>query len=68
MRIKEEIINNDFRFKKNLGQNFIEDDAILHGIVDSACLCPLDDVLEIGSGDGTLTRAIAGKARRVVSY
>ena len=68
MQIKNEIKTNGFRFKKNLGQNFLEDDGILSGIVDSAGVTEADEVLEIGAGAGTLTRALAGKAKRVFSY
>ena len=68
MQIKETIKKNGFCFKKNLGQNFIEDDVILSKIADSADICGYDDVLEIGTGAGTLTKAVAARARKVVSY
>ena len=68
MQIKETIKKNGFCFKKNLGQNFIEDDVILSKIADSAHICGYDDVLEIGTGAGTLTKTVAARARKVVSY
>lgn len=68
MQIKETIKKNGFCFKKNLGQNFIEDDVILSKIADSADICGYDDVLEIGTGAGTLTKAVAARAKKVVSY
>ena len=68
MQIKETIKKNGFCFKKNLGQNFIEDDVILSKIADSADICGYDDVLEIGTGAGTLTKTVAARARKVVSY
>jgi len=50
-----------------LGQNFLEDPAILQRIVDAAELTPDDSVLEIGPGLGTLTRLLAASAGRVVA-
>ena len=57
----------DFRFSKKYGQNFIGDEELLAAIVDDAGIDG-DVVLEIGAGAGTLTRQIAKKASRVVSY
>ena len=68
MIIKDAIKNNGFFFKKSLGQNFIEDDRILNGIVSCADIEKCDSVLEIGAGAGTLTKAIAKKAKKVFSY
>lgn len=53
--------------KKGLGQNFLHDPNALEKIVDTAELMPADTVLEIGAGTGTLTEALARKARHVVS-
>jgi 16S rRNA (adenine1518-N6/adenine1519-N6)-dimethyltransferase len=52
---------------KGLGQNFLVDSRVLQRIVDTAELEPQDVVLEIGSGLGTLTQALAQAARRVVA-
>jgi 16S rRNA (adenine1518-N6/adenine1519-N6)-dimethyltransferase len=52
---------------KGLGQNFLVDSRVLQRIVDTAELEPQDVVLEIGSGLGTLTQALAQVARRVVA-
>ncbi len=52
---------------KGLGQNFLVDARVLERIVDTAELEPQDVVLEIGSGLGTLTQALAEVARRVVA-
>lgn len=58
----------DFKFNKNFGQNFITDKNLLNAIVkDSGISCD-DEVLEIGTGAGTLTQAISEKAKKVVSY
>lgn len=53
--------------KKSLGQNFLHDPNALHKIVEIADLPPGAEVLEIGSGTGNLTRALAQHAARVVA-
>ena len=53
--------------KKALGQNFLTDDGVLQRIVEESGVEPGDAVLEIGAGPGTLTRALAGRARRLIA-
>lgn len=60
--------NSGFAFKKKYGQNFISDSALLERIVEGAGVESGDTVIEIGCGAGTLTRAIAQKAKRVYGY
>ena len=57
-----------FNFKKKFGQNFISDTNLLRAIVSDAGITEQDTVLEIGTGAGALTRALAEKAKRVISY
>lgn len=57
-----------FVFSKKYGQNFITDETLLQGIVDDAGVTKSDTVVEIGAGAGTLTRAIAEKAGRVIAF
>ena len=57
-----------FNFKKKFGQNFLSDANLLRAIVADAGVTEEDAVLEIGTGAGALTRALAQKAKRVVSY
>lgn len=57
-----------FSFSKKYGQNFITDYNLLRAIVSDAEVTDEDTVLEIGAGAGTLTRAIAEKADRVVAF
>ena len=45
-------------FKKQYGQNFLQDSSYLQCIFDAVHLSPKSSVFEIGGGDGFLTRAI----------
>jgi 16S rRNA (adenine1518-N6/adenine1519-N6)-dimethyltransferase len=53
--------------KHSLGQNFLIDPALRDAVADHAGLSAEDDVLEVGAGVGTLTIALARRARRVVA-
>lgn len=55
------------RPKKRFGQHFLTNPGILNGILRLAELTPDDVVLEIGAGTGTLTDALAGRARQVMA-
>ena len=52
---------------KSFGQNFLIDRSVLHNIVAAAAIEPNDEILEVGSGTGVLTRELARQARRVVA-
>jgi 16S rRNA (adenine1518-N6/adenine1519-N6)-dimethyltransferase len=52
---------------KGLGQNFLVDRGILTKIVRSAEVTPLDQVLEIGAGLGSLTCVLAESAKHVTA-
>lgn len=67
MDLKRILLDNNFSFKKNFGQNFINDNLLLQSIVEGAGVNG-DKVLEIGVGAGTLTRFLADKAEKVVGY
>ncbi|MFC1478147.1 16S rRNA (adenine(1518)-N(6)/adenine(1519)-N(6))-dimethyltransferase RsmA [Candidatus Margulisiibacteriota bacterium] len=54
--------------KKRFSQNWLVDKNILQKIIDSAELAKKDTVLEIGTGTGFLTDALAESAGKVVSY
>jgi 16S rRNA (adenine1518-N6/adenine1519-N6)-dimethyltransferase len=49
------------------GQNFLIDAALADRLVTLSGVDPEDAVIEIGTGLGILTRALAGRARRVVT-
>jgi len=54
------------RAKRSLGQNFLVDANIQRLIVEALRAGPDDEVLEIGPGQGALTRHLAGRVRRLV--
>ena len=55
------------RADRKLGQNFLQDAHALASIVSAAGIQPMDTVLEIGPGLGSLTRYLAVFARQVVA-
>ena len=57
-----------FGFKKQFGQNFITDKNLLSSIVALAGVEEGDTVVEIGCGAGTLTRALAERAGKVIGF
>ena len=57
----------EFHHKRSLGQNFLTDEALFRQLVDLSGVGAEDNVLEIGAGDGGMTRALAARCRRVVS-
>ena len=59
-------MNAPHRAKKSLGQNFLTDPAIQLRIVESLEPQPDDIVIEIGPGQGALTRHLQGRVRRLV--
>ena len=65
------IINGEYfqiDFQKKFGQNFIFDRNLLDAIASDAGVTKEDVVVEIGAGAGTLTAALADKAKAVISY
>ncbi len=55
-----------FQFSKSLGQNFLMDREVIDRIAD-ACQCEGETVLEIGPGIGSLTQALARRAKKVIA-
>jgi 16S rRNA (adenine1518-N6/adenine1519-N6)-dimethyltransferase len=53
---------------KRLGQHFLADGNITRKIVGLAGVGPGDQVVEVGAGTGTLTRALAAAGAHVVAY
>ncbi len=53
--------------RKQFGQNFLVDEAVLNKIVTTAELSKADHIVEIGAGLGTLTRELAKEASKVTA-
>ena len=53
---------------RRLGQHFLADANITRKIVGLAAVGPGDQVVEVGAGTGTLTRALAATGSHVVAY
>ena len=68
MDIRTILQKHGFSFKKQFGQNFITDTNLLDSIAELAGIDKNSTVLEIGCGAGTLTRALAKRAGRVIAY
>ncbi len=68
MDILSTLKKHGFSFSKKYGQNFITDGNLLDAIADDASVTSEDTVLEIGAGAGTLTGALARKAKRVIAF
>ncbi|HJQ96529.1 MAG TPA: 16S rRNA (adenine(1518)-N(6)/adenine(1519)-N(6))-dimethyltransferase RsmA [Acidimicrobiia bacterium] len=49
------------------GQHFLVDPNVIDRVVRAAAVTPMDRVLEVGPGTGTLTRALAGAGAQVVA-
>jgi 16S rRNA (adenine1518-N6/adenine1519-N6)-dimethyltransferase len=56
-----------FRPRRSLGQNFLVNEGALDAIVRAFDPRPEDVVLEIGPGQGALTRRVAGRVARLVA-
>lgn len=67
MDVKQILKEQNFRFNKQFGQNFLTDKALLNEIVSDAQV-ENGVVLEIGAGAGTLTRELAKCADRVIAF
>lgn len=53
--------------KKSLGQHWLKDEQALESICDTAELYPNDVVLEIGPGQGALTKYLVERAKQVIA-
>lgn len=53
--------------KKSLGQHWLKDRQVLADIAEAAEITPLDTVLEIGPGLGTLTSELLRRAEKVIA-
>ncbi len=58
----------DFRFNKALGQNFLTDKNLLASVCKDAGIEKGDTVVEIGTGAGTLTKALCEAGAKVFTF
>jgi len=58
---------NNLKPNKLLGQNFLRDKNVLRKIISAANLTTNDVVLEVGPGEGVLTKELARHAGRVIA-
>ncbi len=65
--IRDLLERHRLRLTRELGQNFLRDEALAPRLASLAGVEPGDSVIEVGTGLGVLTRALAARARRVVS-
>ena len=68
MSLKEILIKHGFHFNKRFGQNFISDSNLLLSIASLSGVTKNDTVVDIGVGACTLTKEVAGFAKRVIGY
>ena len=67
-KMKQEIEENHFNFKKKYGQNFIVDKNIIHSIIVKSEIDDETLVIEIGPGAGSLTSELGRYAKNVIAY
>lgn len=65
--VREFLDRHELRARKDLGQNFLIDDSWATRLVALAGVESADSVIEVGTGTGVLTRALAARAARVVT-
>lgn len=68
MDLRSILQKHGFQFKKQFGQNFISDKNLLESIVTASGIDGETTVVEIGCGAGTLTRALAERAKKVYAF
>ena len=54
------------QYKKNLGQHFLKDQNIVDKLVSHINPSKHDEVIEIGPGDGVMTKSIISKVKKMI--
>lgn len=67
-KMKENLEDHSFGFKKKFGQNFIIDENTIDNIVKNALVDEDTMVIEIGPGAGSLTYKLASMSKQVLCY
>lgn len=57
-----------FKHKKSLGQNFLKDEQVLKKIANSIATNDNDLIIEIGPGEGVLTKHLKQKKGKIICY
>ncbi len=65
---REVLERHGIRLRRDLGQHFLVEPNLVRRIVEVAGVGPGSQVVEIGAGAGTLTRALASAGARVIAY
>ena len=58
----------DFKHKKSLGQNFLHDKNIINKIIDSSNITEESLVIEVGPGEGALTKELINTKGNIISF
>ena len=67
-KMQENLNDENFKFKKKFGQNFIIDENIIDSIIKKSDLKDNSLVIEIGPGAGSLTAKLAESSKQVLCY
>lgn len=67
-KMKKNLDDNNFNFKKKYGQNFIVDKNVIHSIIKKSDIDKETLVIEIGPGAGSLTSELGKIAKNVIAY
>ena len=54
------------QYKKNLGQHFLKDQNIVDKLVRYINPSEHDEIIEVGPGDGVMTKSIINKVKKMV--
>ncbi len=57
-----------FNFKKKFGQNFLQDKNVINDIISSISVTKNDLIIEIGPGEGALTKKLVKTEAKVLAY
>lgn len=68
MSVKSKLEELDLKCQKRFSQNFLVTTSIADLIVEKAGILPTDVVIEIGTGLGILTAALAKRAKQVITF
>lgn len=67
-KMNELLLNNNFKFSKKYGQNFIVDENIINNMINKSKIDKDTLVIEIGPGAGSLTYKLALNSKYVLAY